>query len=342
MDKGKNIGMESIIFVLDGRKDLAKELSSQLHVKEVLVPFGDVNTEVFADGEVCVDYKTSMRGKRVYILSSPNSSDKLIQLNMAIDAAKRASAKEIIPIIPYFPYARQDKKDQARGPIGAKVVAEMIENRGATQIITFDLHADQIQGFFDIPVTHMEGKFLFDRMVAHLYNTEYGDSLVLCSPDAGGAKRVKSVRDRLRDKYDIDLPIVMIDKTRKKANEIDEMVVIGEVKGRDVIIIDDMCDTAGTLTSAADELVEMGALSVTSIITHGIFSGPAYVRIGKSKLKAVICSDSLELTKPIPALGVDDYVKGYNKIEVVTTANQIANAMKAINENISVEDLKKS
>lgn len=331
--------MESIIFVLDGRKDLAEQLAIQLNIKEVYAPFGDVNTEVFADGEVSVDYLTSMRGKRVYIISSPDTSDKIIQLNMAIDAAKRAAAKEIIPIIPYFPYARQDKKDQARGPIGAKVIAEMIENRGATQIITFDLHADQIQGFFNIPVTHMEGKFLFDRIVAHSYNNEYGDSLVLCSPDAGGAKRVKSVRDRLRDKYYIDLPIVMIDKTRKKANEIDEMVVIGEVKDKDVIIIDDMCDTAGTLTKAADELVKMGALSVTSIVTHGIFSGAAYGRIGTSRLKAVICSDSLGLKEPFEHSDMEKL--GFGKIEVVTTANQIANAIKAINENISVEDLKK-
>ncbi len=332
--------MESVIFSLDGRLQLLEEVKKQCLIKELDVPFGVVNHQIFSDGEINVDFATSVRGKRVYLLTSPNSSDYILQLNMAIDAAKRAAANEIIPILPYFPYARQDKKDQARGAIGAKVIAEMLENRGATHVITFDLHADQIQGFFDIPVTHMEGKFLFDRMVAHLYNSEHGDSLVLCSPDAGGTKRVKNVRDRIRDKYGIDLPIIMIDKTRKKANEIDEMVVIGDVEGKYIVIIDDMCDTAGTLCKAADELVTMGALGVTAIITHGIFSGPAYDRIGESKIEKVVCSDSLQLRKPNP--NDDGDCIGYEKIEVVTTANQIVNAMKAINKNISVEDLKKA
>ena len=331
--------MESIIFSLDGRIELLEEVRKQCIIKDMDIPFGDINNQIFSDGEISVDYKTSVRGKRVYLLTSPSSSDYIMQLNIAIDAAKRAAAKEIIPILPYFPYARQDKKDQARGAIGAKVIAEMLENRGATHVITFDLHADQIQGFFNIPVTHMEGKFLFDRWVAHLYNEEHGDSLVLCSPDAGGTKRVKSVRDRVRDKYDIDLPIIMIDKTRKKANEIDDMVVIGEVKSKYIVIIDDMCDTAGTLCKAANTLVEMGALGVTAIVTHGIFSGPALGRIGESKIEKVVTSDSLQLRKPNPYDGGDCI--GYDKVEVVTTANQIVNAMKAINENVSVEDLKR-
>jgi len=332
--------MESLIFVLDGRFDIIDEVKQQLIIKELDdTSVGHLKSQVFSDGEINVEFTSSVRGKRVYLLCSSNSSDLIMTLNIAIDAAKRAAAAEIIPILPYYPYARQDKKDQPRGPIGAKVIAEMLENRGASHVITFDLHADQIQGFFDIPVTHMEGKFLFDRWVAHLYKQEHGESMVLCSPDAGGTKRVKSVRDRVRDKYDIDLPIIMIDKTRKKANEIDDMVVIGEVKGKYIVIIDDMCDTAGTLCKAADTLVEMGALGVTAIVTHGIFSGPAYDRIGLSKLDKVVCSDSLQLRNPNP---YDDMsCLGYDKIEVVTTANQIVNAMKAINQNVSVEDLKR-
>lgn len=332
--------MESLIFVLDGRFDIIDEVKQQLIIKELYdTSVGHLKSQVFSDGEINVEFTSSVRGKRVYLLCSPNSSDLIMTLNIAIDAAKRAAAAEIIPILPYYPYARQDKKDQPRGPIGAKVIAEMLENRGASHVITFDLHADQIQGFFNIPVTHMEGKLLFDRWVAHLFTEEHGNSMVLCSPDAGGTKRVKSVRDRVRTKYDIDLPIIMIDKTRKKANEIDDMVVIGEVKGKYIVIIDDMSDTAGTLCKAADTLMDMGALGVTAIVTHGIFSGPAYERIGASKIEKVVCSDSLQLREPNP---YDDMsCLGYDKIEVVTTANQIVNAMKAINQNVSVEDLKR-
>ena len=266
-----------------------------------------------------------------------------------IDAAKRAAAKEIIPIVPYFPYARQDKKDQTRGPIGAKVVAEMIENRGATSIITFDLHADQIQGFFNIPVTHMEGKFLFDTKINQLY-FESGGNLVLCSPDAGGTKRVKGVRDRLRDKYDMDIPMVMIDKTRTKANEVDEMVLIGDVRGKDIVIVDDMADTCGTLIKASQNLLEKGAKSVRSIVTHGVLSGPALDRLyeaiadpkSPNTLNEFICSDTL----PLPNWNKcsnrrNGAVQPNEFITVISTAGQIVKAIQAIDLNTSVEDLKK-
>jgi ribose-phosphate pyrophosphokinase len=294
--------MDSIIFYLEDRPELKQEIHDRL--SETVAhdkypnPYG-VHAQVFADGEVCVDYNTSVRGKRVFILSSPNTSDKLMQLNLAIDAAKRASAKEIIPILPYFPYARQDKKDQTRGPIGAKVVAEMLENRGATQVITLDLHADQIQGFFNIPVTHLEGKFLFDKKIFEIYTDGTGENFVLCSPDAGGAKRVKGVRDRMKEKYNIDIPMVMIDKTRSEANKVDEMVLIGDVKGKHVVIVDDMADTCGTLVKASESLKEMGAKSVRSIVTHGILSGPAKMRlfdaIEDGHLDEFICSNSLPI-----------------------------------------------
>jgi len=272
--------MGSIIFAVDGRTELVEEIRHQLITNGLLtVTVGEINIEKFSDGEVCADFKTSVRGKRVYLLSSPNTAEKILQLNFAIDAAKRAGAKEIIPIIPYFPYARQDKKDQPRGPIGAKVMAEMIENRGATSIITFDLHADQIQGFFNIPVMHMEGKYLFDRYIFDLYRDHCNDNIVLCAPDAGAAKRGKGFRDQLNSRWDIDIPMLHIDKTRKKANVIDSMIIIGEVRAKDVIIIDDMCDTGGTLVKAATELKDAGAKSVRAIVTHGVLRGKALERI---------------------------------------------------------------
>jgi ribose-phosphate pyrophosphokinase len=340
--------MKSIIFYL-GCEHLQEELTTQLIINQVKpIEVGDVNTQIFSDGEVCTDFITSVRGKRVFIVSSPNNSDKLIQLNMAIDAAKRADAKEIIPIIPYFPYARQDKKDQTRGPIGAKVVAEMIENRGATSIITFDLHADQIQGFFNIPVTHMEGKFLFDKTIFNRYN-EYDGEVVLCSPDAGAAKRVKGVHDRLKDKYDIDLPMVLIHKTRSQANKVDEMVLIGEVKDKHVIIIDDMADTCGTLIKAGETLLEKGAKGVTSIVTHGVLSGPALDRLfdaiedprSPKVLDEFICSDTLPLPNKEVFVEQGVYVRGEQFITVISVTGQIARAIKAIDEHMSVEDLKK-
>jgi ribose-phosphate pyrophosphokinase len=344
--------MDSIIFSLhidDGL--LLHEVRTQLALNYRLnnhIDVGNLHSQVFSDGEVCTDFITSVRGKRVYILSSPNNSDKLVQLNMAIDAAKRAAAKEIIPIIPYFPYARQDKKDQVRGPIGAKVVAEMLENRGATSIITFDLHADQIQGFFNIPVTHMEGKFLFTRKLNELY-LESGGNLVLCSPDAGGAKRVKGVRDRLKDKYDIDIPMVMIDKTRSEANKVDEMVLIGNVEGKDVVIVDDMADTCGTLIKASENLLEKGAKSVRSIVTHGVLSGPALDRLydaiadprSPNVLTEFICSDTLQLPNREVFVEQGAYVQPSSFITVVSTAPQILKAIQAIDLNVSVEDLKK-
>ena len=163
--------LESVLISIDGREDLTNGVIKAIKkISKDPIVVDKVNSQKFSDGELCVDFCNSIRGKRVYLLTSPNNSDEIIKLNLAIDAAKRAAAKEIIPILPYFPYARQDKKDQSRGPIGAKVMVEMIEHRGATGVITFDLHADQIQGFFNIPVTHLEGKNVFDSYIAGIYN----------------------------------------------------------------------------------------------------------------------------------------------------------------------------
>jgi len=335
--------MDSIIFSVDGREDLLENISKELwdltQHDSHKVEIGVTNAQKFSDGEVCVDFNDSVRGKRVYLLCSPNDSDKILQLNFAIDAAKRAAAKEIIPIIPYFPYARQDKKDQTRGPIGAKVMAEMLENRGATQVITFDLHADQIQGFFNIPVTHMEGKYVFDEYIKKVCVND-GD-VILCSPDAGAAKRTSHYVKRMK-KYDIELDMVLINKTRVEANKVDSMVLIGDVKGKNVIIIDDMCDTGGTLCKAAEYLIEEGAKTVRAVVTHGVLSGPAFERIANSKLHNFVCSDTL----PIPKMVQLDRNGGRYMVDteevvyVIGCAKQVAKAITAINNDISVEELK--
>ena len=298
------MGKQSIIFCIDGRIDLLTKVIAQYEdmcanlgiERGVDLLIGDADVVKFSDKESNAALLSSVRGKRVYLLSTPNTADKIMQLNFAIDSAKRAGAKEIIPIVPYFPYSRSDKKDQPRGPIAAKVIAEMLENRGATDVVTFDLHADQIQGFFNIPVIHMEGQYTFDKYIKDVCNQE-GD-VILCSPDAGAAKRVKSYRDRMRN-YDLDLRMVMIDKTRKEANIVDTMVLIGDVTGKNVIIIDDMTDTGGTLCKAAEYLMEEGAKSVRAIATHGVLSGPAFERIANSKLHNFVCSDTLPIPKTV-------------------------------------------
>ena len=319
---------QSLLFVLDGRNDMAEEIiySVNMMSNDTEMDLGYLNKQKFSDGELCVDFTDSVRGKNVFLLSSPITSDDIMNLLLAIDAAKRAGAKEIIPILPYFPYARQDKKDQSRGPIGAKVMAEMVEQRGATSVITYDLHADQIQGFFNIPVTHIEGKHVFDEEI-FLTTNRSEHEVVLCGPDAGSGKRLKRIRDQVNKRYGINLNIVMIDKTRKQANVIDEMIIIGDVKGKHVIILDDMVDTAGTLCKAAEVLIEHGAEEVSAGISHGVLSGLAHERINESKLTRLIISDSLDS-------------KENDKIMVVTVANQIGLAIAASINNLSYEALK--
>jgi ribose-phosphate pyrophosphokinase len=324
--------LESVLISIDGREDLTNGVIKAIKkISKDPIVVDKVNSQKFSDGELCVDLCNSIRGKRVYLLTSPNNSDEIMKLNLAIDAAKRAAAKEIITILPYFPYARQDKKDQSRGPIGAKVMVEMIENRGATGVITFDLHADQIQGFFNIPVTHLEGKNVFDNYIASIYN----ENTILCGPDAGSGKRVKRMKDQLAKYHNISINYVMLDKTRSQANVIDEMIIIGDVTGKDVIILDDMVDTAGTLCKAAEVIMEAGANSVRAIISHGVLSGPALGRIEKSVLKELIISDSLD--KGTGPIGF-----GMTKIKSISVATQIAYAVIAINSQSSYEGLKKA
>jgi ribose-phosphate pyrophosphokinase len=322
---------KSVLFNLNDDDSLFNKLITRLQLKEHSIEVGKVNTPIFKDGETCPHFRTSVRGKRAYILISPNTPLKIIQLMLAMDALKRASAAEIIPIIPYFPYARQDKRDQRRGPIGARVMAEMIEERGATSVITLDLHSDQIEGFFNIPVIHLRGKYLF-----HDYISDTSDeNTVLCSPDAGGLKRVKKIRDLIYKRNEsMKLQYVSIDKTRSEANNVDNMEVLGDVDGKDVLVIDDMCDTGNTLIKGANALIEAGAHSVSVLITHGVMSyddearTSAYEKIKNSTIKKFICSDSLEQKHVTIYMG--------DKMGVITVANELANAIININLDGSI------
>ena len=252
---------------------------------------GDVKVTTFSDGEFQPSFEETVRGQDVFIIqSTAPPSDNLFELLLLIDAARRASARKIIAVIPYFGYARQDRQDQPRVAIGAKLVANMLMAAGADRIMTMDLHADQIQGFFEVPVDHLFGSTLFVPEIQKL-NLE---NVVVAAPDAGGAKRANSYAKTL------NCGLALCHKNRKKANEIAEMTVIGEVDGKDVIIIDDMCDTAGTLTTAADLLIEKGAKTVRAFCTHAVLSGPAYERIEQSKLTELIVTDTIPIKKKSP------------------------------------------
>lgn len=278
---------------------------------------GDVKVTTFSDGEFQPSFEETVRGQDVFIIQSTTPpSDNLMELLLLIDAARRASARKIIAVIPYFGYARQDRKDQPRVAIGAKLVANMLMAAGADRIMTMDLHADQIQGFFEVPVDHLFGSTLFVPEIQKL-NLE---NVVVAAPDAGGAKRANSYAKTL------NCGLALCHKNRKKANEIAEMTVIGEVDGKDVIIIDDMCDTAGTLTTAADLLIEKGAKTVRAFCTHAVLSGPAYERIEQSKLTELIVTDTI----PIQTKST--------KIRVLSVDHLFADVIKRLvnNESISL------
>ncbi|WP_310991553.1 ribose-phosphate pyrophosphokinase [Aequorivita marina] len=278
------------------------------------IPLGKVITSHYSDGEFQPSFEESVRGARVFLIGStfPNS-DHLMELLLMIDAAKRSSARHITAVLPYFGWARQDRKDKPRVPIAAKLVAKMLETAGATRIITMDLHADQIQGFFEKPVDHLFGSTIFLPYVKSLKL----DNLTIASPDMGGSKRAYAYSKFLES------DVVICYKQREKANVISYMELIGEVKGKNVVLVDDMVDTAGTLTTAADLMMERGALSVRAVCTHPLLSGNAYERIEKSQMVELIVSDSIP-TKP------------HKKIRVISCAELFADVMLSVNANKSI------
>lgn len=287
-------------------KDIAKAYGDEL---------GNVITSTYSDGEFQPSFEESVRGARVFIIGStfPNS-DHLMEMLLMLDAAKRASARHITAVMPYFGWARQDRKDKPRVPIAAKLVAKMLETAGATRIITMDLHADQIQGFFEKPVDHLYASTIF---LPYLKKLALGD-LTIASPDMGGSKRAYAYSKALES------DVVICYKQREKANQITHMELIGEVTGKNVVLVDDMVDTAGTLATAADLMIERGAKSVRAICTHAILSGNAYEKIENSKLEELIVTDSIPLSKKS------------NKIKTVSCAKLFGDVMKSVHENKSI------
>ncbi len=278
-------------------------------------PLGNVLFSRYSDGEFQPSFEESVRGARVFLIGSTHpSSENLMEMLLMLDAAKRASARHITAVLPYFGWARQDRKDKPRVPIGAKLIAKLIEAAGATRIITMDLHADQIQGFFEKPVDHLFASTIFLPYVKSLKL----DNLTIASPDMGGSKRAYAYSKFLQS------DVVICYKQRTKANVISHMELIGDVEGKNVILVDDMVDTAGTLAKAADLMIERGALSVRAICTHAILSGNAYEKIEKSKLEELIVTDS------IPSK------KDHEKVRVLSCAPLFAEVMKSVHNNLSI------
>ena len=253
------------------------------------IEVGKVNFSRYSDGEFQPSFEETVRGTRIFIVGSTHpSSENLMEMLLILDAAKRASARHITAVIPYFGWARQDRKDKPRVPIGAKLIAKLLESAGATRIITMDLHADQIQGFFEKPVDHHYASTIF---LPYIVDSLKLSNLTIASPDMGGSKRAYAYSKFLNS------DVVICYKQRSKGNIIKHMELIGDVTGKNVVLVDDMVDTAGTLTKAADLMIEKGALSVIAICTHALLSGDAYEKIEKSKLKKLITSDSIKIKK---------------------------------------------
>jgi ribose-phosphate pyrophosphokinase len=276
---------------------------------------GKVIFSRYSDGEFQPSFEESIRGTRIFIIGSTHPGpENLMEMLLMIDAAKRASARHITAVMPYFGWARQDRKDKPRVPIAAKLVAKMLEAAGATRIITMDLHADQIQGFFEKPVDHLFASTLF---LPYLKNLEL-ENLTIASPDMGGSKRAYAYSKALES------DVVVCYKQRAKANVISHMELIGDVQGKNVVLVDDMVDTAGTLTKAADVMMERGAISVRAITTHGLLSGNAYEKIEKSQLKELIITDSIPIE-----------IKS-DKVRVLSCANLFADVMHKVHNNNSI------
>jgi ribose-phosphate pyrophosphokinase len=301
---------EAKIFTCSQSQYLAEQISSAYGVE-----LGNVITSRYSDGEFQPSYEESIRGTRIFIIGSTNPGpENLMEMLLMIDAAKRASARHITAVLPYFGWARQDRKDKPRVPIAAKLVAKMLEAAGATRIITMDLHADQIQGFFEKPVDHLFASTIF---LPYLKSLNL-DNLTIASPDMGGSKRAYAYSKALQS------DVVICYKQRAKANVISHMELIGDVTGKNVVLVDDMVDTAGTLTKAADLMMERGALSVRAICTHPILSGSAYEKLENSKLEELIVTDSIPLTKES------------TKIRVLTCADLFAEVMQNVHYNKSI------
>lgn len=298
------------VFSGTNSKYLAEKICASLGCE-----LGKLQITHFADGEFAVSYEESIRGRDVFLIQStfPNS-DNLMELLLMIDAAKRASAKSIIAVIPYFGWARQDRKDKPRVSIAAKLVADMLSVAGIDRLITMDLHADQEQGFFNVPVDHL---YASSVMLPYIQSLNL-ENLVIATPDVGGSKRASTYA-----KY-LNCPMVLCDKKREKANVVASMQIIGNVKDANVILVDDMVDTAGTITKAADLMKENGAKSVRAIASHGVMSGPASERVQDSSLIEMVFTDSIP------------YSKRCDKVKQLSIADLIAETIRRVETNESI------
>ena len=306
------------IFSLNSNRPLAEKIAAAVGVE-----LGKSSVKKFSDGEIQINIEESIRGSHVYIIQSTSApvNDNLMELLIMVDALKRASAKTINVVMPYYGYARQDRKARAREPITAKLVANMLEKAGVDRMVTLDLHAAQIQGFFDIPMDHlMAAPLLADYFLDNGY---VGEETVVVSPDHGGVTRARKLAEALK------APIAIIDKRRPKANVAEVMNIIGSVEGKKCILIDDMIDTAGTITLAAKALREAGATEVLASCTHAVLSGPALERIENSAIEKLVVTDSIQLT--------DD--RRIEKIDEISVSGLIASAIKRIHENKPVSPL---
>jgi ribose-phosphate pyrophosphokinase len=302
-------------------KSIARRMSMHRGMSVSLV---DARVERFNDQEIFVEVFENVRGEDMYVIqpTSNPANDNLMELLIMTDALRRSSASRITAVIPYFGYARQDRRAKARTPITAKLVANMIAEAGVDRVLTLDLHAAQIQGFFDIPVDNLYAAPVFALDIEH--NFKGDDNLMVVSPDVGGVARARELAKR------INAPLSIVDKRREKAGEIAEMTVIGDVRGRKCIIVDDICDTAGTLCKAAETLMEAGATEVHSYITHGVLSGPAVDRVQNSVMKSLVITDSI---------APSEAVKAAKNIRIVPTAPMFAQAILNIWGGMSVSSL---
>ena len=299
------------IFAGNGCPDLAKAIADRLEL-----PLGQLEATRFSDGEICVNIKETVRGCDVFVVQSTSTpvNDNLMELLIMADAMKRASAGSVNAVIPYYGYARQDRKAKSRDPISAKLVANMLTASGADRVLTMDLHASQIQGFFDIPVDHLYASGVF---IPYIQSLRLKD-MVIGSPDVGGSKRANSYA-----KY-FGCPLVLCNKTRARANVVDSMQIIGDVKGKDVIIVEDMVDTAGTITKAADIMKEAGAKSVRAFASHCVMSGPASERVQSSALEEIVFTDSIP------------YTDRCSKVKQLSVADLFAETIRRVVDNKSI------
>ena len=306
------------IFAGTSNRDLAKKIAEKYGL-----PLGKADVVRFKDGEVFVKIDETVRGRDVFVVQSTSEpvTENLMEILVLADALKRASAGEITAIMPYFGYARQDRKSNPREPITSKLVANLLTKSGATRIIAMDLHADQIQGFFDIPVDHMQALPLMVRYF--MKKGLYGDDVVVVSPDIGGVKRARKLAEWL------DCKIAIIDKRRPKPNVAEIMGVLGDVEGKNCIMIDDMIDTGGTIVAGIDMLLEKGAKNVFVACTHPVFSGPAVERLKNCSAKEVVVTDTIILPEE----------KKFDKLKVVSVASLLAKTIESIENNLAVSDV---